>query len=441
MDYESFQRDLQAARLRGVQFQQRALEAVEGAALLPEALEELSTVLEELRVTDEQLRAQQEQLAEARQTVETERDQYLELFEAAPAAYLITDRVGVIQQANRRAAGLLGVAQQFLVGRPLAMFVVAEDRWALRDRLSRGGNLEWGSWQLRLQPRRHELVPTVVATSVIHDQGGGVAGLRWLLVELPSATPAANEMSANTTEALPALLAELVTSRPAGRPILSAVPSSAPDWDDLAAALSRVVQTAVPLLRADAVGLMLADHDGLLYGVTASDDAERDFERAQRDLAEGPCVDAYTSGQVVATADLWADPRWSRLGSAAKTNRIRGVLAAPVPADGRPVGSCNAVTTKPRDWTEADADAIRAYAAMLAQLIGSATTARDKAELAAQLQSALDSRVLIEQAKGVLMERHGLDDDAAFTRLRQQARASSRKVVEVARETIADRTR
>lgn len=78
---------------------------------------------------------------------------------------------------------------------------------------------------------------------------------------------------------------------------------------------------------------------------------------------------------------------------------------------------------------------------MLAQLIGSATTARDKAELAAQLQSALDSRVLIEQAKGVLMERHGLDDDAAFTRLRQQARASSRKVVEVARETIADRTR
>jgi GAF domain-containing protein len=118
-------------------------------------------------------------------------------------------------------------------------------------------------------------------------------------------------------------------------------------------------------------------------------------------------VDAYTSGQVVWTADLWADPRWLRLGPAAKTNRIRGVLAAPVPADGRPVGSCNAVTTKPRDWTEADADAIRAYAAMLAQLIGSATTARDKAELAAQLQSALDSRVLIEQAKGVLMERHG----------------------------------
>jgi AmiR/NasT family two-component response regulator len=59
--------------------------------------------------------------------------------------------------------------------------------------------------------------------------------------------------------------------------------------------------------------------------------------------------------------------------------------------------------------------------------------------LAALLQSALDSRVLIDQAKGVLMERHGLDDDAAFTRLRRLARASSRRVVDVAREIIADR--
>ena len=213
MDYESFQRDLQAARLHGARFQQRALEAVEGAALLPDALAELSTVLEELRVTDEQLQAQQEQLTQARQTVETERDQYRDLFEAAPAAYLVTDRVGVIQQANRRAAGLLGVAQQFLVGRPLAMFVAGEDRWALRDRLGRGGDLEEGRWPLRLQPRRHQPVPTVVATSVLHDQEGGVAELRWVLLQLPPATPAATATPASASEALPALLAELVTRR------------------------------------------------------------------------------------------------------------------------------------------------------------------------------------------------------------------------------------
>ncbi len=83
-------------------------------------------------------------------------------------------------------------------------------------------------------------------------------------------------------------------------------------------------------------------------------------------------------------------------------------------------------------------EAMRAYAAMLSQLIGSATDARHKGQLAAQLQLALESRVLIEQAKGVLMERHDLDDQAAFTRLRRQARSSSRKLTDLAREIIGD---
>ncbi len=64
-----------------------------------------------------------------------------------------------------------------------------------------------------------------------------------------------------------------------------------------------------------------------------------------------------------------------------------------------------------------------------------------KSQLAAQLQSGLESRVLIEQAKGVVMERHGLDDQAAFTRLRRQARSASRRLAEVAREIIGDSAR
>jgi GAF domain-containing protein len=153
------------------------------------------------------------------------------------------------------------------------------------------------------------------------------------------------------------------------------------------------------------------------------------FEHAERALGEGPCIDAFATAKVVWTTDLRANPRWPRLGPAARTNQIRGVLAAPVLLGDRPVGTCNAMTFSPRAWNDSDAGAIRAYAAMLSQLIGSASDARHKGELATQLQVALDSRVLIEQAKGVLMERHRLDDRAAFIRLRRQARSSSRKLI------------
>jgi PAS domain S-box-containing protein len=437
VNFETFARELQAVRARGDQFRERALEAVTSEALLPAALEELSTVLEELRVTEEEVLAQQDRLAESWQTAEADREHYRELFLAAPAAYLVTDRVGVIREANRRAADLLGVSERFLVGRPLAMFAAAEDRWDLRDRLNRPDRLEAGSWRVRLRPRRQEPLPVAVSASVVRNPDGEVTGLRWLLLELPRAGEAAAPGPPASPAGSPSLLAELVGSQPDGPAVAAA--TAAPDWDNLAKALDRMVQAAVPLLRADGTGLMLADRDGTLHVVTGSDQAEQTFERAERDLDEGPCIDAFATGQVVWTADLWADPRWPRLGPAARTNKIRGVLSAPVLQDGRAVGTCNALAFSPRAWTDGDVSAIQAYADMLGQLIGSVSDARHKGELAAQLQLALDSRVLIEQAKGVLMERHGLDDQAAFTRLRKMARSSARKLPEVAREVIANR--
>ena len=309
----------------------------------------------------------------------------------------------------------------------------------LRERLNRLGGLDPGSWQLRLAPRKRDPVSVAVSTSLARDPAGEVTRARWLLLELPPVSDESTLPKRVPGEASSALLAELVTSRPTGTPTLTALPSVAPDWDNLADALQLVVQTAVLLLRADGSGLMLADADGTLHEVTGSDQAEQTFEQAERDLGEGPCIDAFTSGQVVGTVDLRADPRWPRLGPAARTNKIRGVLAAPILQGGRAIGTCNALTYSPRDWTDSDGAAIRAYAAMLSQLIGSASDARHKGELAAQLQVALRSRVLIEQAKGVLMERHGLDDQAAFTRLRRQARSASRKLTEAARDVLTSR--
>ncbi|HJU00860.1 MAG TPA: GAF and ANTAR domain-containing protein [Actinomycetes bacterium] len=209
------------------------------------------------------------------------------------------------------------------------------------------------------------------------------------------------------------------------------------DWDGLADALHEIVAAAIPLLRADGVGLMLADRGGELRWVTATNEAEQAFEQAQRDLAEGPCMDAHTTGRLVRTADLQTDPRWPRLGPAARSHRVRGVLSAPLLLDGRPVGTCNAMTTVARDWTDADTGAVAAFAVVLGRLIGSITDARDKTRLTVQLQFALNSRVLVEQAKGVIMEREGVGADRAFELMRRRARSSERKLADVAREVLA----
>jgi len=335
-------------------------------------------------------------------------DRYRSLFEEAPVAYLITDRSGVVTDANRHAAGLLGADPGSLLGRPLSTFVGDGDRAGLRDHLRRLDGHGPHTWELRIQGRPR---PVAVAVEALADGQDGAAGeLRWVLQELgPRAGPA-----------------------PPDRPPV-------PDWDSLAEALHEVIAAAIPLLRADGVGLMLADEQGSLGWVTATNEAERAFEQAERDLGEGPCVDAFTAGQVVRTADLRTDPRWPRLAPAARTNQIRGVLSAPVLLDDQPIGTCNALTTVPRDWTEADAGAVRAFAGMLGRLIGSITDARHKTELTVQLQSALNSRVLIEQAKGVLMERQGVDAQRAFELLRHRARSSERRVADVARELLARR--
>jgi len=335
-------------------------------------------------------------------------ERYRSLFEQAPVAYLVTDRLGVVGEANRRAADLLGTDRRFLIGRPLTVFVAGDDRASFRDHLGRLQDPGVHSWELRVQPRRGEQRTVAVAVEAVGPPGRA-AELRWALREVAAAD----------------------TTRP-GR-------AQQPDWDGLAEALHEIVAAAVPLLRADGVGLMLADGQGTLRWVTATNQAEQAFEQAERDLGEGPCIDAYTGGQVIWTEDLRSDPRWPRLGPAARTNQIRGVLSAPVLLDDQPIGTCNALTNAARGWTAADAGAVRAFAMVLGRLIGSITDARHKAELTAQLQFALDSRVLVEQAKGVLMEREGVDAERAFELLRRRARRSERRLADVARELIARR--
>jgi PAS domain S-box-containing protein len=355
VDYESFVHELHQVQSR-TSMLVAGMNAATPAdpAAIQRLLAEFDTIVEELQVTDEEVRVLNDQLTETHETLSADRDRYRDLFDRAPAAYLVTDRAGVIQEANQRAVSLLGVAQQFLIGRPLAMLVATEDRWTLRDPLNHPDGLDTGAWQLRLQPRRREPVSAAASTSLVRDPAGNITGLRWLLVELPATSDGKTDQLAPPTRGSPSLLAELVTSQPADNPMPTPAPDSAPAWENLPEGFHRVVETAVPLLRADGAGVMLANQDGVLGWVIGSNQAEQTFARAERDLGEGPCIDAFSSGEVVWTTDLRADPRWPRLGPAARTNQIRGVLAAPVTLEDRRVGTCNALTTSPRAWNDSD---------------------------------------------------------------------------------------
>ncbi len=147
--------------------------------------EQLNTTLEELQVAQEELRQQNEELALTREAALSERQRYQELFEFAPDSYLVTDAQGVIQEANHAAATLLNVWQQFLVAKPLVVFVAKPERISFHSQLSRlrqGHGVK--DWEVRLCPSDCEPIDTALSVAVVHNQEGKVVALRWLLRDI-----------------------------------------------------------------------------------------------------------------------------------------------------------------------------------------------------------------------------------------------------------------
>jgi GAF domain-containing protein len=204
----------------------------------------------------------------------------------------------------------------------------------------------------------------------------------------------------------------------------------------LDAALELAVAETDGLFGVDGAGLMLIDADGVLRSTAASDRPGGMLESLQEQFAEGPCVDAFLKDGPVLAEDLAADPRWPSVGPLAAGHGVRAVLGVPIDLRDGPMGTLNVFAAHPRGWDDSEVAAIQAYTRVIASLLRSAVQAHVSGRAASQLQRALDSRSLIEQAKGVLMERRGLDQQAAFELLRSRARSTRRRLQDVARETV-----
>jgi hypothetical protein len=152
---------------------------------------------------------------------------------------------------------------------------------------------------------------------------------------------------------------------------------------------------------------------------------------------QGQPLVAFTQAAPATVGDARVEPHWGELTLILTDVEIRAAVSVPVEANGGPLGTLDIYAAEPRDWDPSELSAVQAYAGILANLLVSAVAADANGRLARQSQVALEHRVLIEQAKGVLMERDGLDARAAFERIRASARSSRRTAAEIARELPA----
>jgi len=192
----------------------------------------------------------------------------------------------------------------------------------------------------------------------------------------------------------------------------------------------------VSLLGADAAGLLLTDQRGSLQLVSASNEQAQVVELFQLQADQGPCLDCFRTGDQVRAGDLVGEDRWPRFTARARDNGFAAVHALPMRLRGEVVGALNLFHRQPRAMDEADLGVGQALADVATIAILTDRSSRQRELLTEQLQAALTSRVIIEQAKGVLAERGGIGLDEAFGRMRSYARGHQLRLADVARDVV-----
>jgi GAF domain-containing protein len=206
-------------------------------------------------------------------------------------------------------------------------------------------------------------------------------------------------------------------------------------------AMHRIVDTTHTIFSVDGAGLMLADVDHHLLNAAVSDDRMRHIEELQIRHQEGPCIAAFEDKELIRAEDLTQEERWPAFSQDAVAHGILALLASPIPYNQDAVGVVAVISQERRPWSAEAELALLAFTDLAALLIASMLMGEQQTELTAQLQAALNSRAIIEQAKGVLIGQQGLTAHAAYAQLRAQARAERRKLAIVSAEVVRDAIR
>jgi len=196
------------------------------------------------------------------------------------------------------------------------------------------------------------------------------------------------------------------------------------DEFDVVEVLTVLADRCVALLDAGAAGILLADRDGVLHVMAASTEQARLLELFQLQNHEGPCLDCFTTGTAIVNQDLrTSHDRWPAFQAEALAAGFSSVQALPLHLRDITIGALNVFIDDRDRLSDADIAVAQALADAATIAVLRDQAPREARALSDHLQGALSSRTVIEQAKGVLAERAGVDMDEAFALLRGYARA------------------
>lgn len=201
--------------------------------------------------------------------------------------------------------------------------------------------------------------------------------------------------------------------------------------------LTGLADRCVRLLGISAAGVMLASAGGELRLAASSSEAMRVLELFELQAREGPCLDAFSTGERVEHENLRAGTgRWPRFATVAVEAGFQSAFALPLRLRDRTIGALNLFSVDQTPMDEADVLVVRAFADLAAISVLQQRASLEHQQLNEQLTRALTSRITIEQAKGVLFERARVDMDQAFSRLRNYARTHNLRLTDVAQALI-----
>jgi len=212
------------------------------------------------------------------------------------------------------------------------------------------------------------------------------------------------------------------------------------DEFDVVDLLQTLTERCVELVDTDAAGLMLDDQRGNLRLVAHTHESARLLELFELQQQEGPCLDCFATGQVIANIDLaTATDRWPIFTRAAREVGFGTSHAVPLRLRRQVIGALNLFTTGQRPLEDNDLAVAQGLADIATIGLLHQRAVHDQATLSEQLQAALHSRILIEQAKGVLSAQTGTSVEAAFALMRTHARRTGQPLTTVAGAVVAGR--